>query len=216
MKRPALAAVAAVGLALGAFAQGTILVDNSTANNGVADLAALSYYSGAYGLELFELSPSPTGAALTSTLAAINGASSGLAGYAAMTGAGFLLENTWTNQTMSGGFVKLGQFTMPDVSPAGAEVLLGLAVWNTPASFAAMLATPGARLGVIAFPQSTALPSAPANGIDDLGAGWDSVGQDLVMTPVPEPGVLALAGLGAAAGMVSCRRAARRGRLDSR
>jgi hypothetical protein len=174
MKRLALAGIATFALVLGALAQGTLLVDNSTANNGVADLTALDYYSGAYGLELFELNSPPSGSALTALLGRINGAASGLNGLAAMSAQGFTLENTWLDQKMSGGYLTLGQFTMADAAPAGGNVLLGLAVWNTSTSYATMLATPDAHFGVLAFPQTISATANPPMGVTlpDLGAGW--------------------------------------------
>jgi hypothetical protein len=207
MKRPILTGIATLAVALGVFAQGIIFLDNSgatTVNQGLCDLTAGNFYAGTYGLQLFELSPPPTGPALASLLNGINGAGNGVAGYDVMVADGFALENTWLNQTTTMYYITLGAVTMPDVTPAGGNVILGLAVWNTSTSFATMLATPGAHLGVIAFPQATisaglANPGTPS----DICAGWLSLnggtGQPLVMTTVPEPGTLALAGLAVAA-----------------
>jgi hypothetical protein len=190
-------------LALDASAQGTIIVDNAIANNGVADLTAGNYYTGTYGLELF-YAPEPAGgsSALTAFLSGINGLQ-GLAAYNAMVADRFtaLTGGEFDNQTMSDGIIAFGQETFVNL-PAG-TVVLGLLAWTGSGTAAAATAgnPSGVHLGVLAFPQvsvnlfGAAEPPTPF----DLHSGWNSVGQDLVMGPVPGPSVFALIGVGVGA-----------------
>jgi hypothetical protein len=202
MKRLVLAGIAT--LALGAFAQGVINLDNSTTPYGVTVDASYvnggTYYSGTFGMEVWELSGAtslPAGINLPATMG------SGVLAYDDMVAAGSKKEGTYAGQTMIGGAFSLGNLTMADVTPPGSQVLLGLAIWNTSAaSWASMLSssTAATRAGVLAFLNPTSFPGIgfpPPIGAN-INAGWTAAGVDLVMTAIPEPCTFALAGLGVA------------------
>jgi len=202
MKKLALTGIATLALAAAAFAQGLVAIDDSANANGVADVTAGSYYSGTFGMEVWELN------AATSVPSGINGAAPSAA-YAALATDKFSKEVTFANQTMSMGTFALGTATLPDVSPAGSSVVLALAVWNNSgATWSAGTALAGAHGGVLAFVNPTVAPvsSGPPPTPASL-SGWTS--GDLVMTAVtsvPEPGTLALAGLGLASLLIFRRR----------
>ena len=203
MKKRFLVLVTTLGSALGAFAQGQVDVDNyaaTTSRQGVSDFTADNYYAGPYGVQVWELSPPPTGAALATLLNTINN-SQNTVGYAALVANGFKLEKEVDNQTSPGYYVSSGLVNLPDVTPAGGNIILGLAIWNTPTSYATAVAAAGTRLGVIAFPQTTLNPVLQNGTPPNITLGWLSLnggtGQELVMTPIPEPGSLAILGLGA-------------------
>jgi len=209
MKRLVLTGIATFAFALGAFAQGSIILDNSSGNFGFTANGAGSanWYSGTLGLEVWELNA----ATIPSGVNVAPAPGSGLNAYSAMKAAGFKLEKTLPGlHTSFPASVSFGEVDMPDVSPAGSSVVVGLAAWNTSAaSWSAMLnsADANTRAGVIAFVNATAnytqSPAPPPPGI----TGWDtSAAADLVMMPVPEPSTLALAGLGAAALLIFRRR----------
>ena len=55
MKKPAVIGLVLLGCALDGFAQGAVAVDNSLTPYGIAVNAAGNYYSGTFGLEVWEL-----------------------------------------------------------------------------------------------------------------------------------------------------------------
>jgi len=86
---------------------------------------------------------------------------------------------------------------------------MALAVWDSTATSWAKAATAGANGGVLAFVNPTVAPAASGQppAIPAAMSGWTS--GDLVMTAItstPEPGTLALAGLGLASLLALRRR----------
>jgi len=206
MKRLVLTGIATFAFALGTFAQGAFQLDNSQGTYGFTVNAAGSanWYSGTLGVEVWELNAASVPAGINITPAPGSGATA----YSAMVAAGFKKEATLPGLTASAASISVSQVNMPDVSPAGSQVVVGLAAWNTAAtSWSAMLSSSDAntRAGVLAFLQPTvnynSLPPPTASPLN-----MDSAGTDLVMMPVPEPSTFALAGLGAAALLIFRRR----------
>jgi len=204
MKKLAFTGIATLALVAGAFAQGLVAIDDSANANGVADVTAGSYYSGTFGMEVWESSA-------TSVPAGLNAAAP-LTAYGDLTTDGFKKEVTYANQTMSQGTFTLGTATLPDVTPAGSSVVLALAVWNnSQATWTLGVAQSGAHAGVPSFVNPTVAPtsSGPPPTPASL-SGWTT--GDLVMTSVgsivttPEPGTLALLGLGAVSLLIIRRR----------
>lgn len=189
-----------MALALGTFGQGLIDINNSSSTGGIKDDQG-NWYGGAYGLEIWELNAA-------SVPAGINGALN-TAAYDALTTAGFKKEAT-LNGTIGAGsegvLSGLAPVTMADVSPAGSTVVLALAMWNNSSTSWANMAsgaTAATRAGVIAFVNATANPAAQPPPIAPPLDGWTD---NLVLTPIPEPSMFALAGLGAAALLIFRRR----------
>lgn len=208
MKKLLLTGVALVALTCGVFAQGYFNLNNAVGNyqNGVTVDTPGNYYTGVGGLEVWEAN-----SATAAQISAINGATSGVGAYALLGTSGFTLEKTFTGLAYSVGGIGIGAVQMPDVSPAGATVAVGLAAWNTAdttANNAIANATATSRLGVYAFSQPTTDYNAkPTPTPPDLAWGLNTPQGDLVMTAIPEPGTFALAGLGAAALLIfRCRK----------
>jgi uncharacterized protein (TIGR03382 family) len=190
MKKQMLSAVATLSVALGALAQGSFVLDNTLLPSALAVGAPGNWYSGTFGMEVWELN----GTSILSGVNLSDAPGSGMLGYNAMVAAGFVLEATYAGQTGFEGYFELGEVDMPDVSPAGATVVVALAAWNTSApSWSAMLANANqsTRAGIVAFVQPT-WNFTVRNGVP----AYLTMSQDLVMTAVPEPGTFALAGLG--------------------
>jgi hypothetical protein len=208
MKETVLTGIATLALALGAFAQGTIDLDNSKGDHGVyADnyFSGTYAYSGTYGMEVWELS------GVTSVPAGINlppiYGGTGMSAYHNMMADAFKKEATFADQTMLDGTFALGQVTLPDVTPAGSTVVLALAVWNNSApSWGAGAAQGNFQTGVVAFLNPTANPGTVPLVTPPALTGWTGGIGDLVLTPSPEPDALALAGLGVATVLVLRRR----------
>ena len=193
MKTRILSLAATLGLSAGALAQGAAFgLDDTTIAPGLAVNSPGNYYSGTFGMEVWELNTAAVPAGIN--LSAAPG--SGVLGYNAMVAAGFLKELTYADQTTPGsGDFELGLAVMPGV-PAGGTVVVALAVWNTSApSWNAMLANANqvTRAGILAFDQPTA---GYPDGVNPIVYPVLAMNQDLVLSPIPEPSGLAMAGLG--------------------
>jgi len=204
MKKLLLTSAASVGLALGAFAQGSILVDNAASiNYGVAMNSAGNYYAGTLTLQVWERNGASDAAVNLG-----NGQAGGnLAGYAALNADGFTLMHSYGGVTMvsgvSDGTFSLGELDMAGVSPAASAADIALVVF-TGSSYG----VGGSFDGVINFLTPTANYLASPKPTAPRPTGWNAFGNDLIMSQVavPEPTTFALAGLGAAALLIFRRR----------
>jgi hypothetical protein len=199
MKKLALTGVATMALALGAFAQGSVNVDNQTLSPYICVTDANTHYNGPATIQVWELN----GTTIPSAFAGVDGSVAGGNGaYALLAGgSGFRLEATFT-KTIADGILVGQPINMPDVSPAGSSVVMALAI-NNQSSWNWTGTTKGG-LAVFVNPTSD-YTASPVPTPKDL-TGWDALGQNFVMQPVPEPSTFALAGLGAAALLIFRRR----------
>jgi hypothetical protein len=181
------------GLTLAALGQGSIGgwigVDNTLSIGAVTVDTAGNWYTGTYGVEIWAKS-----GAIGGNINSFNGQPGGtVIAYANLALDGYVLGGTFANKNMSapGTIVGVGTARFNNIDPGPNAV--AVVAWNTSApSFSAAVAG-GAKAGVYTFVNGFYIDlQAPTT----LGDGWGST--DLVMTPVPEPGRFALAGLGAA------------------
>jgi len=210
MKKQILLTTLAVGaLSTGAYAQGLINVNNSVANspgittqglNATSTSSATTYFSGTVSLEVFALA-SATQAELNAINAYANTSNGGNAALAAAIGDGFAEVSTVSvgSSTIGAvsGAISSGSFDftvnanvgLANVATSSVESLLLYAV-VTGGSF-------NGYSGAVAFNNNVGgSPFASPPGTAASLTGWGALNQNLVLSPVPEPTTMALAGLG--------------------
>ncbi len=196
MKKIILTVAAATGLSAGAFAQGSLLMDDSVLNPGVSigvgqtSPSTTAWYTGSVTLQVWYLAGSSS--ADVTSLNAANGLSTGQgAAYTSLSTLGFTDEAT-VSETVSGGVFKGGNLALPNI-PTSATGTFAIVAF-TGSAFANSLDS-----GLIAFINSTGgnLSATPIPGTPAELTGWNTVNQNLnLVSAVPEPTTMALAGLG--------------------
>jgi len=209
MKKSILTTIVAAGFALGAFAQGSVNVADNQINPGVTINNSSTFYSGAMTLQVWYMNGS--------TIAGnINGNANNVA-YANMVADGFTLAQTYTSASISSGTFTFGELDIAGVSPAAANTEFALVAMNnnTFGSGSTAWATgvasgPTFRGGLVAFENPTANYATPPPNTPTPPnfTGWNTLGQNLVMTAVatPEPTTIAFAALGLGSFLVARRR----------
>jgi hypothetical protein len=205
MKKIIITILGIVGLALGTFAQGSLTgIDDiatqvTTAGSNAQYLGlADTYYTGNVTLEIFYASATSVSQNQINLINADNGTDQ--SAYDTMIADGFVLASgSSPNSTTTGainGYIDQGEFDFPttDASLPGAPTgATALQAW-----LAFYLVDPDGDSGIFAFANATGgTPTsdnpAEITGLDSVGANQ---GLNLVLRPVPEPGTMALAGLG--------------------
>jgi hypothetical protein len=219
MKKVVLTSLATLGLAVGAFGQGALIPNNNNAP-GYVDMGTNgNAYSGSVGFEVWYKNASAADNAINS-LNGVNGQAANA--YALLTADGFSLATSAANLTMSGGIfaftevdIKAPGGLIPpgqagpglDRSVNGGSALLAFVFWQGSGN-----SYLGAQNGgIVTFVQPTTdwtilPPNTPVPPFSDAFGGNGAPYADLIMTPIPEPGTFALAGLGAAALLIFRRR----------
>jgi hypothetical protein len=200
MKKIVVSTLASVAFAVGAFAQGSVTVDNTTAA-GYVDIngssGAATAYSGTGSLQLWYLN----GTTVPGGINGQNGVGGNTTAYAALTTDGFTLANTYRSVSYASGGFSLAEFDIAGVNPAGANTTFAVVCWTTQGAFG--VGTGNGNVYAFANPTAnyTALPKPAAPYLTGFTANMD-------MTPfaTPEPTSIAFAGMGLAAFLVGRRR----------
>jgi len=209
MKKLALTSASVMALALGAFGQGAVFVDNSTSTGSLSQTAQGNYYTGTANIEVWYLNSTAASDAninsLNGSSALVGGVSANVAAYNFLTADGFTLATQILGVSVGDGVISIPTaLEIAGITLANGGALFGIAAWTQGSSFTS---TPGGFGGVLTFfnPTSNYTVPPPGTPVPPALNNWNP---DLVMTPitVPEPGISALAGLGAAAMMIFRRR----------
>jgi hypothetical protein len=210
MKKIILTITAVVGASLSGFSQGQIEFDsvNVTGNVVTSPNGSLSSSaSGQYGLATsFDVACYSLAQGSTSGIIGLNA-------YGFLT-PGDLTSDGFTQDTLGGSLTPLvgsdGAFATTTAVIGGivnADAVIAVVAWTGGYStFAAALAAGTSDIGILVF----AAPVGPAPQspyTQDIAVGWNALpnspqsaanggNEDLILSPVPEPGTMALAGLG--------------------
>jgi hypothetical protein len=206
MKKIILTVAAIAGGALSGFSQGQVDFENANANGYVvtslfgdtSSTVTSSYQlASSFSVQLWSLAVSST-AGLT-----------GLDAYGYLQGAdlasdGFTQDsNIGTVAGTDGGF---GPVTAQVNGVVSANAALAVVAWTGNFSSLAAAMAGGGQYGILVFEQAIG-PAQPSPFTQDIAAGWNTLANspgsaanggndDLILTAVPEPTTMALAGLG--------------------
>ena len=192
-------AVATFGLALAAFGQGAVILDNNNAIGWVDLRTGGNHYTGPFGLELWM----KNGNAPDYSINWFNGMWPG-SSYPLLAADGFTLQTRISGLTMTwpGTLAGIGEVDMPGVNRSlnNGSAVLGLVIWkgNATTIFGA------GNGGILTFVNPTSDYTIPPPNTP-VAPGLDGMDQDLIIW-IPEPGTFALAGLGAALWLIFRRR----------
>jgi len=210
MKKTIITTLATSAISLSALAQGSLNVDSGVSNdpgvttqgaNAGSTTSATTYFTGTISLEVFALA-SATQAQLNSINAFINTANGGNAALVLAESDGFTEVSTTTpgGSTVGAvtGGISGGSFVF---APSTVGLSSGVTANSTEALLLYAVAVGGANAGwsgVVAFDNNTGgnLNATPQPGTPVALLGWGALNQNLVLSPVPEPTTMALAGLG--------------------
>ena len=206
--------IAVVGVALVAFGQGAVNLDNTPVISGATGRLALdtagNYYAGPFGIEVWYRNGTNVEAAIN----ALNGGAppSAQNAYMLLVIDGFYLATTLSGQSNSfAGVITLGQLNIPGVTPKGSDITIALAMWvggarSYPAAENDSFNDASVKGGVINFANPTTdYTAGPTPPLPPYLSGWNS---DLIMTSlgVPEPAAFRLVVLGAGTFLLAFRR----------
>jgi hypothetical protein len=213
MKKIILTTFAVGGLACGAFAQGSVLAvqtmfstDGITTSgaNATSPTLASTYYTGNIMLEVFVATTASVTANQIAAINALDGVS-GNAALALLGTDGFALVsdiNPASDSTQTAGGIA---FTVsdggldPTTNPNQINLMAPTVTSSTEWMAIYAVGVGGAfnnDSGVLAYSQLTGANPFVSPSLPAANMTTDPTGQNLVLSPVPEPGTMALAGLG--------------------
>ena len=201
MRKTIVTIIAASGLALGTFAQGTIDLSNQASGGFVLQTGGVNY-GGPLTIEVWVLPNGSMDGTISGDLASANTMHSAVLG-ASTFGAP---DATVSGSTLSGGdgIFNLGPVALPHVA-LGANASMAWVMFS-----GSQWGQAGGLEGVVIFNNPTGGNGSPA-ALPAEPTGWDAAplndaNLQLSVVPVPEPATFALAGLGAAAMLIFRRR----------